>query len=237
MITNGLISINKPCHQEWENMSISEQGRFCSSCKKEVRDFENANIGDIKKAYSESVGGMCGRIPVKLMQEQYAENETRKLHFSYLKKFCLAAVLCFGANLFTIDSAKASTFYKVRTAFFNFAGDNNKDTIIVKGVVKDKRTHERMAFVNVSVMHDDSMIYNYVTNANGEYEVKIPKQYSTVDIRAIYVGYETNILKNVHVSINKKSIINIDMIQGAVIMMGDIEYVPEIKDDSVPSEK
>ena len=239
MINNNFIAINKPCHEAWQNMSVSEKGKFCSSCKKEVYDFTDASIDDIKKTFSESIGGMCGRVPVKLLQEQYVEREIQKVHYSYLKKFCLAAILCFGANLFSIDSAKASTFYKVNIAFFNFVTDSKNDSIVVKGVVKDKASHERISFVNVSVSHNDSVICNSVTNLNGEYEIKIPKEYTTVDFEAASIGYDRHILKNIHVSVAKKNVVNIDVKKGERMLMGDmiLEQPPLITKDSIQSGK
>src|SRR3989344_7149243 len=115
---NTFLSIKEPCHQGWENMSVSEKGKFCSSCKKQVHDFSNSTIDEIKKAYSESEDGLCGHVPAKLLQEQYVNRNIQIEHISFLKKFWIAAVFCFGASLFTIDSAKASTFCKIKTSLF-----------------------------------------------------------------------------------------------------------------------
>ena len=72
------ITIKEPCHQGWENMSVSEKGKFCSSCQKHVHDFSNSSIDEIKKVYAESKDGLCGHVPVKLLQEQYVERELQK---------------------------------------------------------------------------------------------------------------------------------------------------------------
>ena len=68
-------------------MSVSEKGKFCSSCKKEVHDFSNASIDEIKKAYLESEDGLCGHVPVLVLQEQFVNKNIQIEHFSYLKKF------------------------------------------------------------------------------------------------------------------------------------------------------
>src|SRR5689334_20200341 len=33
------LNIPEPCHQDWQNMTPTEQGRFCNACAKQVVDF------------------------------------------------------------------------------------------------------------------------------------------------------------------------------------------------------
>ena len=46
---NSFLTIKEPCNQGWENMSVSEKGRFCSSCQKDVHDFSNSTLDEIKE--------------------------------------------------------------------------------------------------------------------------------------------------------------------------------------------
>ncbi|CAN5485455.1 hypothetical protein BH10BAC1_BH10BAC1_18170 [soil metagenome] len=218
------LTIKEPCHQGWENMSLSKKGRFCSSCKKNVHDFSNSTIDEIKKVYFESSDGVCGHVPVKLLQEQYVERGIQQVHYSFVKKFCLAAMLCFGANLFTIDAAKASTFYNVKTAFFNFVSSSSNDTILVKGIVQDKKTLEKLPFVNVVVYYNDTVIFTTVTNIEGEYQVKISAEYLKVDIKAVNIGYVSKLFKSITIAPNKQIVVDFDleedmqMLDGIMIM-------------------
>jgi hypothetical protein len=205
MVTGGFISIKESCHEGWENMSISEKGRFCSSCKKDVHDFSNSGIEEIRRIYLENNGEVCGHIPVKLLQDQYVEQEVQKVHFSFVKKFFIAALFCFGASLFTVDAAKASTIYKLKLSFLQLK-DNAKDSVVmIRGVVKDKRNSELLPFVDIHVLHNDTIIARAVTDIDGAYLVKVPLQYSTVDIKAVFVGYQPHMIKGVSLINNSTS--------------------------------
>jgi hypothetical protein len=71
---------------------------------------------------------------------------------------------------------------------------------VAKGVVKDKATGEKLPFVIINVMYNDSIIAKSVTDIDGKYEVKIPKEYSKIDIKAIYIGYMAKIVKGIPIA-------------------------------------
>lgn len=54
------ISIPSPCHENWQNMTPVEKGRFCSACQKNVVDFTMASDAEIFSAFSKN-GDICGR--------------------------------------------------------------------------------------------------------------------------------------------------------------------------------
>lgn len=229
------ITIKEPCYVGWENMNVSEMGKFCSFCKKHVHDFSSASIDEIKKAYFENNGILCGHVPAKLIRDQYVQRETQKGYFNHLKTFCLAAIFCFGTNLFTIDHAKANVLQNLKKLFFIYFSDVNKDSISITGQVKNKDTHEAIPFVNILVTYNDSIIYRTNTNAEGAYEIKLQKnKFSKIDIKAMSVGYGTHIMKGISVMANKKVIVDIDleqeiMLDGMMIMQKEpikIEDLP-----------
>jgi TonB family protein len=57
------ISIPKPCHEDWNQMTPNEQGRFCLSCQKTVVDFTNMTKTEISDYFKIMVNeNICGRI-------------------------------------------------------------------------------------------------------------------------------------------------------------------------------
>jgi hypothetical protein len=56
------LSIPKPCHENWEAMTASEKGKFCSSCQKTVVDFTEMSDRQIAEFFKKPPSSVCGRI-------------------------------------------------------------------------------------------------------------------------------------------------------------------------------
>lgn len=54
------INIPEPCHENWEEMTAVERGRFCGSCQKVVTDFTQMEDSEIIQFIQEGKGH-CGR--------------------------------------------------------------------------------------------------------------------------------------------------------------------------------
>jgi predicted house-cleaning NTP pyrophosphatase (Maf/HAM1 superfamily) len=56
------ISIENPCHEDWQAMTPETQGRFCGACEKTVVDFTTMSDAEILQYFSKpDVGKTCGR--------------------------------------------------------------------------------------------------------------------------------------------------------------------------------
>jgi len=54
------ISIPEPCHENWQNMSLAEKGRFCDRCQKNVFDFTSSTDKEIINTFNQNQN-LCGR--------------------------------------------------------------------------------------------------------------------------------------------------------------------------------
>jgi len=74
------IKIAEPCHENWQNMTAMEKGRYCGACKKEVVDFTVMSDNEVYNTMLKSDNDLCGRfldsqlnneIEYKVAKKQY----------------------------------------------------------------------------------------------------------------------------------------------------------------------
>jgi len=67
-----IITIPKPCSENWENMSPTQQGRHCFSCEKEVVDFTRFSKQELLQYFSKPKNSdhkICGRFNESQIQK------------------------------------------------------------------------------------------------------------------------------------------------------------------------
>jgi hypothetical protein len=78
------LQIPEPCHENWNNMPATEQGRFCMACKKEVIDFSAMSDREILQYISTATASICGRADNDQLNRALAmPAEPRKLWWKY----------------------------------------------------------------------------------------------------------------------------------------------------------
>lgn len=220
------LHIPKPCNEDWSKMQPTENGRFCDACQKQVFDFTNATVDEIKKIYIENNGKICGRMSSKIFIQQYVQKQVKREYFRKLKLFLLAALICFGVNLFTIEKAAASVFNTMKTQFLATQPDT-LECITIKGEVKDKETKEVLPFANVLFKDGDSVVAGTSTDIDGKYTLKIKKQqYKKASLTVVYIGYTSYKVDDIKI---ENTEINIDIHAMTPIFLGEmiIEIPPE----------
>jgi len=98
------IGINKPCSENWNEMSPNEKGAFCQKCATQVYDFTNKTSLEIKQTLRELINQpVCGRITGQQEATLNAEfelwNQKSKQRLQSAMVFSLIVV--FGLTLFS----------------------------------------------------------------------------------------------------------------------------------------
>ena len=79
------LSIPEPCHQNWQDMTPTQQGRFCNACAKEVIDFSTMSDSEVLNYFSSLKNEkVCGRAyPDQLDRAITKPKEIKKAKFWY----------------------------------------------------------------------------------------------------------------------------------------------------------
>ncbi len=86
------LHINEPCSQDWDQMTVAHQGRFCNNCTKTVFDFTNATDNEIIK-HIEKIKGVefCGKFEehqlgrwIETMKAKSSSNKLFELLLGFL---------------------------------------------------------------------------------------------------------------------------------------------------------
>jgi hypothetical protein len=88
------LSIPEPCHEDWNRMTPSQQGRFCGSCQKDVIDFTAMTDDELFRFFATKKStNVCGRTLAYQLNTPLAkpvEHKKRKFwYISYLTSLLL----------------------------------------------------------------------------------------------------------------------------------------------------
>ena len=95
-----LLSIPKPCHENWNEMSPREQGAFCTVCAKTVVDFTKLSNEEIKNFFLRHQGQKtCGRFTNDQLAAPRTLHELLSRPIPFWKKFLAIVCIIFGSFL------------------------------------------------------------------------------------------------------------------------------------------
>ena len=94
MSKNLQLHIPAPCHENWNDMSPDQQGRFCLSCQKSVVDFTSMTDQEIIRYFQNVKGSTCGRFSDDQLNRNYEIDSKKRLNwFKYFLQILLPALL------------------------------------------------------------------------------------------------------------------------------------------------
>lgn len=78
------VSIQDPCHENWQQMTPNEQGRHCLACQKTVVDFTQMSDQAILTYLRQTTSGVCGRFSIDQLDRHYGDPAPKhRFNFAY----------------------------------------------------------------------------------------------------------------------------------------------------------
>lgn len=94
MSKSVLLKVAKPCHENWNNMTPMEQGRFCGSCQKMVVDFTHMSDKELLDHISKAAGqSVCGRLAGNQLNRNITVTKNKRFSWTYVWNLLLATFL------------------------------------------------------------------------------------------------------------------------------------------------
>lgn len=125
------IFIPEPCHENWQEMTAMDKGRFCSSCQKKVIDFTLASDREISIAVKANEN-LCGRFNVsQLNRDLIVPKEKSSIWLA-----ASAAIISF-LGLGTHDLVAQETAKTVQTDKKVLNDSKRKSKKFIEGIVSD----------------------------------------------------------------------------------------------------
>jgi hypothetical protein len=169
-----IIKIGHSCGANWQNMSPTEQGRFCNSCNKEVVDFTHFSDKRLIDYLENNKTSVCGKVNNHQLNRTLISPATYRLpQFSKIYKF-LASILFAsiiskveGQEPFTKEPTEQQPVYKETTPL-----KQHSEYTTIKGKIIDEATKEPVPFVKV-FLTEDKLRFGCVSDFNGDFLLKI----------------------------------------------------------------
>lgn len=177
-------------------MSRIEQGRFCESCEKSVRDFSTFSDQQLRDFFSTSTGKICGSF-TKSQVDRFNCVQSNSVNRRRVPQLLISAALTVGMGsniqakdvinqISEIQSETTSQHSSEQKAF----STPPKDSLnYISGKIIDYEDQESIPFVNISIKGT-----NYTTSSDedGKFKLFVPDNLAQLEITLIfsYLGYE-----------------------------------------------
>ncbi|WP_312076805.1 hypothetical protein [Chryseobacterium sp.] len=135
------ITIPKPCHENWNEMTPNEMGRHCAVCSKTVRDFTDCTYEEIYNELNANKN-MCGRFNDNQLDRDFYQETINQLFSKFAIGFVLTAtgMLSVSGQQIISDKKVSESTKKVLCNPLKINIPENDATLSLKGRVGAIRT-------------------------------------------------------------------------------------------------
>lgn len=172
------LSIPQPCHENWQHMTATEQGRFCNACAKEVIDFSMMTDTEVLNYFTSLTHEkVCGRaLPTQLNRNITLPKEPKKRLFWYWNYIVMFFMFFGKANSVKAQGQVYKTTQTVPVK-------TNDITVEISTTPKVKKGKSRVVTGKVSDRNGNPVSFAAIkikgtklglsADANGVYSIKV----------------------------------------------------------------
>ncbi len=180
------LSIPEPCHEDWNEMTSTLQGRYCQACEKEVTDFSQMTDAQVVQFIEKGKGNHCGRFRFDQLDRDMSLSVPQYVLSPWAKAGVLAASILLavpGMSQHTRLSTKPAAQEIVVTQQKDL---DSKTPFIIKGIVTDE---EGEPLIGVSILLVGTST-GTITDLDGNFTIGIQQQLPKLALTFSYTGYE-----------------------------------------------
>jgi CarboxypepD_reg-like domain/Secretion system C-terminal sorting domain len=232
------LSIPGPCHQNWNEMTPTQQGRFCNSCAKQVVDFSTMSDTQVLHYFSSIKNeNVCGRAyPDQLERAITMPKEHKKKLYWYWNYITMLFLFFSKTNtvkaqggIKVVVESKHDAAKQDRITKGEIAVNTNR---IIKGKIIDEAGQP---LAGVSVIIKDSK-HGTIADTNGFYSISANTQKDILKISAVgFVSKEIKLASLNHFDIILTKM-EMQMMGDVVVTVGGIGF-RNLDEDYVPVTK
>ncbi len=179
------ISIQKPCHEDFNNFEKTKSGGFCNSCSKEVIDFTTMSNKEIVVYFTTTNKNTCGRFYKDQLKDYHHHRNKKKLKkHSFISAISFSLISLFSGASLTAQEKKSDTISTIPLNKSKKILRLNSHTL--KGVVLSG--FDNYPLPGVSVVLKNSIV-GTDSDFDGNFKLKNIKE---GDIISVYsIGFKT----------------------------------------------
>ncbi|WP_114937186.1 carboxypeptidase-like regulatory domain-containing protein [Mucilaginibacter endophyticus] len=174
------ISIPKPCHEQWQQMTTVSNGRYCGHCCKTVIDFTVMSNEDVINYLAKS-GNVCGRL--NMGQLNSINNKLLNTPKQNWKTWLTAVSLLLLTPITKIEAkTQNKTEQGPRLLKDNISHQDTARLYIIKGIVKD--VYSLIPGATISIKGEYERV---ISDTEGRFKLAAVSLNDT--LRVSYIGY------------------------------------------------
>lgn len=241
------LQIPNPCSASWRAMSPTANGRYCSSCAKEVVDFTNSNdevIANYMQANASS--HICGRFNTSQLSRPLKVAPTISAYSRY-GKWIVAALLLGSSHLaFANELAVLQTqqvvfadAIKIEQDCVEIVHEQKQAYYTIKGRIVDDETGEELLGASIYAV---GLELGTVSDLDGNFQLQIPLDVlELVDtLQFAYVGFKqqnfvltaqhkANLVEHRQIELKPIKMSYSDVILAGVVVIGAVRPIEKKK--------